>query len=52
MKKLELNQMENLEGGKALPCSDAIGLGGIVLGATGFSPLGWVGFAALMLACE
>ena len=30
----------------------ALSLGGIVLGATGFSPLGWVGFAGLMLICK
>jgi hypothetical protein len=68
MKKLELNQMENLLGGQkqklknaddgssgggsSLSCSDALSLGGIVLGATGFSPLGWVGFAGLMLICK
>lgn len=70
MKKLELTQMENLQGGQntkykvdqappgnggggsGLGCSDALALGGIVLGATGFSPLGWVGFAGLMLMCD
>ncbi|MEA9413547.1 hypothetical protein [Flavobacterium sp. PL02] len=66
MKKLELNQMEILLGGQIKPkrydddsgggsslsCTDALGLGAIVLGATGFSPLGWVGFAGLMLMCD
>jgi hypothetical protein len=51
MKKMELNQMENLNGGK-LKCSDAISLSGVVLVATGATPLGWMGVAALMLMCE
>lgn len=65
MKKLELDQMKNLiggqkqklmsadnDGGIRLGCSDALALGGIVLGATAFSPLGWVGFTGLMLMCD
>ena len=51
MKNMELNQMENLNGGK-LKCSDAISLSGVVLVATGSTPLGWMGVATLMLICE
>ena len=48
---MELNQMENLNGGK-LKCSDAISLSGVVLVATGSTPLGGMGVATLMLICE
>jgi hypothetical protein len=52
MKKLELNQMENLEGGAwVLNCSDALALGGMVL-VISTGPIGWMGVAGLMLACK
>ena len=50
MKKLELNQMENLEGGKSWACAIAMAeftLGtGIVVGG---GPLTWVGVAGVGL---
>lgn len=51
MRKLEVNQMENLEGGKPMSCDTALGLGGLCLAA--FSgPVGWMCVAGLMLYCE
>jgi hypothetical protein len=53
MKKLELNQMENLEGGrvKALSCDSALGLAGLSLALIG-GPAGWMCVAGFMLMCE
>jgi hypothetical protein len=52
MKKLELNQMESLEGGRVkLSCDTALGLGGLCLAAVS-GPAGWCCVALLMLACE
>ena len=57
MKKLDVMQMENLQGGKKLSCSDALSLGSAAagIGAT-FGPiggsLGLVFFAGVMLSCE
>ena len=50
MKKLELNQMENLEGGLSVEC--AFGVAGCVLGvcAATATGVGWLGAGALYCA--